>query len=69
MAEVTGSGVDMHALVGNLVQLGMLGLGVSLLLVCINYLKPGAVQKSYDESDGADAEALAASAARSRTGP
>jgi hypothetical protein len=59
----------MHALVGNLIQLGMLGLGVSLLLVCINYLKPGAGQKSYEEADGGDAEALAASAARNRTGP
>jgi len=59
----------MHALVGNLVQLGMLGLGVSLLLVCINYLKPGPEQKSFEEADCSDEEALAASSARNRTGP
>jgi hypothetical protein len=59
----------MYALIENLVQLGMLGLGVSLLLVCINYLKPGRDQKSYDETDGSGAEALAASSTRSRTGP
>jgi hypothetical protein len=59
----------MHALIGNLVQLGMLGLGVSLLLVCINYLKPGRDQKSYEEADRSDEEALAASSTRSRIGP
>jgi len=59
----------MHALVGSLVQLGMLGLGVSLLLVCINYLKSERDQKSYEESDRSETEGLAASAARNRTGP
>jgi hypothetical protein len=58
----------MHALVGNLVQLGMLGLGVSLLLVCINYLKPGD-PKFDEEADYRNSESLAASSARSRTGP
>jgi len=58
----------MDALVGNLVQLGMLGLGVSLLFVCINHLKPGPNQNSHEEGDRSDAEALAASATRSRTG-
>jgi hypothetical protein len=59
----------MRALVGSLVQLGMLGLGVSLLLVCINYLKSERAQKSYEETESSDEEALASSAARNRNGP
>jgi hypothetical protein len=47
----------MHALVGNLVQLGMLGLGVSMLLVCINYLRSGRGQKPSQEADRGDAKA------------
>lgn len=59
--------MDMHALVGNLIQLGMLGLGVSLLLVCVNHLKSGR-SRMVEESDERSQEALAASAARRRTG-
>jgi hypothetical protein len=59
----------MYALIGNLVQLGMLGLGVSLLLVCINYLKPGRDQKLDEEPDCRNSEALAASSVRSRISP
>jgi hypothetical protein len=59
----------MYALIENLVQLGMLGLGVSLLLVCINYLKPGHDQRRDEEAECLNSEALAASSVRSRTGP
>jgi len=61
--------MNMRALVENLVQLGMLGLGVSLLLVCIHYLKPAPGENPYEEADGGDAEVLPASAVRSRTSP
>jgi len=51
-------------------QLAMLALAVSLLLVCFNYLKPGRPdRRSYEEAEGDDEEALAASSTRSRTGP
>jgi hypothetical protein len=59
----------MYSFVENLVQLGMLGLGVSLLLICINYLKLGHELKSEEETDYRNSEALAVSSARSRTGP
>jgi hypothetical protein len=61
--------MDMHALVANLIQLGLLGLGVSLLLVCIHYLKPELDPHSHEERDRSEAQALAVSATRSRTGP
>ena len=59
----------MHALAGNLLQLGMLGLGVSLLLVCINYLKSEPNRTPSEEAEDSSSEALAASATRSRIGP
>ena len=69
VTRVTGSGLAMHALAGNLLQVGMLGLGVSLLIVWINYLKAERDRTSSEEPDERSAEVLAASAARSRTGP
>jgi hypothetical protein len=59
----------MHTLAGNLLQVGMLGLGVSLLIVWINYLKAGRDRASSEEAEDRSAELLAASATRSRTGP
>ncbi len=59
----------MHALAGNLLQLGMLGLGVSLLLVWIDYLKTSRDQSSSEEPDDRTTEVQAASATRSRIGP
>jgi hypothetical protein len=60
----------MHTLAGNLLQVGMLGLGVSLLIVWINYLKAERDRtSSSEESEDRPAEVLAVSAARSRTGP
>jgi hypothetical protein len=60
----------MHALAANLFQVAMLGLGVSLLLVWINYFKETRDRRSSQESDeDAAAEAAAASATRNRTGP
>jgi hypothetical protein len=59
----------MHTLAGNLLQMGMLGLGVSLLIVWINYLKAGRDRTSLEEPEDRSAEVLAASATRNRTGP
>jgi hypothetical protein len=59
----------MHALAGNLLQVGMLGLGVSLLIVWINYLKSERERTSSEEPDDGSAEAAVASATRSRFGP
>lgn len=59
----------MHGLAGNLLQVGMLGLGVSLLIVWINYLKAERDRASSDEHEDRSAEVLAVSAARNRIGP
>ncbi len=59
----------MRALAANLLQVGMLGLGVSLLFVWINYLKAGRDRGSSEESGERSAEIRAASAVRSRNGP
>jgi hypothetical protein len=60
----------MHALAGNLLQVVMLGLGVSLLIVWISYLKAERDRTSSpEESEDRSAEVLAFSATRSRTGP
>ena len=69
MTNVTGSGLAMHALAGNLLQVGMFGLGVSLLIVWINYLKAERDRTSSDEPEDRSAEVLVASATRNRTGP
>jgi hypothetical protein len=47
----------MHALAANLFQVGMLGLGVSLLLVWINHLKATRNRISLRERDENSAEA------------
>jgi hypothetical protein len=47
----------------------MLGLGVSLLIVWINYLKAERDRASSDEHEDRSAEVLAVSAARNRIGP
>jgi hypothetical protein len=59
----------MHALAANLLQVGMLGLGVSLLLLWINYLKAERERSSSEESDERSAEVGATSTARSRNRP
>jgi hypothetical protein len=59
----------MHALATNLLQVGMLGLGVSLLLLWINYLKEDRERDSSDEREDQAADFSAVSATRSRTGP
>ena len=59
----------MQALATNVLQLGMLGLGVSLLLLWINYLKAHHERNASHVSDDSSSEARVASATRSRTGP
>ncbi len=59
----------MHTLAENLLQVGMLGFGVSLLIVWINYLKAERDRTSSEEPEDRSAEVLAASATRNRTGP
>jgi hypothetical protein len=59
----------MRAFIENLVQLGMLGLGISLLLVCINYLKPGADRKADEGANTCRSRSFAGSAVRGRNKP
>jgi hypothetical protein len=57
----------MRVLAANLLQVGMLGLGVSLLLLWINYLKANHNRILTEEPDDCSAEVSAAT--RSRIGP
>jgi hypothetical protein len=58
----------MHALAGNMLQFGMLGAGVLLLLMWINHLRGQGERNSLEERER-PAEVRVISAARGRSAP